>query len=176
MTILTHCRALSFSLRFLFLATTITAVSCTLAVTVPGVGVLLAILLMSAFARTCLAVRERSEGGYRVSRGERTTLFVQSVLRMTIVLTLLIAIVPVMGALLVVVVISSLAVCTAHAFTAAIAAVIAVVMVRWLITLGRVICSSPSHYRMHERSNPAENCRNSFNCARESRVRTANQV
>lgn len=88
-------KSLSFSLRFLFLAMTITAVCCTLVVTIPGLGVLLALIVMSAFARTCLKLRHY-EGNDKNSYVNQLIIFSSSLVRAAFITFLLVCTVPIL--------------------------------------------------------------------------------
>jgi hypothetical protein len=91
----------AFSLRFLFLATTFTAGCCWLIAVLSVFGVMLSILMMSAFARTCVQVRRCTESGIVLSAIERTDLFLVSLFRMIYAVFFVLAVAPLLGLLII---------------------------------------------------------------------------
>lgn len=130
---------LSFSLRFLFLATTFAAACCTLVVTLPGWGTLLAVILVSVFARTCLIVHHRAGFGVMTSRTEQLSLFARSLVRMVLALALILALLPVAGLLIIVVIFSALDGASKTVLIVSCAVLTVVLLVKMATRLGHAI-------------------------------------
>jgi hypothetical protein len=77
----THEPICSFSVRSLIALSTAVACGCTLAVRLPGLGLIIGSLLVVVTIRTLLVIKQRREKGISTSPREKAWLFLRSLLR-----------------------------------------------------------------------------------------------
>jgi hypothetical protein len=77
----THEPLWSFSVRSLIILSTAVACGCTLAVRLPGTGLVIGALLIVVTIRTLLVIKRRRERGILTSATEKSWLFLRSLLR-----------------------------------------------------------------------------------------------
>lgn len=133
-------KPLAFSLRFLFLVTTFTAVCCTMVAALPSFGPFFAVLATAAFVRTCVTAR-RSEPGRFNSRREPVVIFANTLAGITLMVFLACWVVPIFIVSLVVaiIVVSGMMTVGAQVVTLAIAIVTLVFLAKAAIGIARAI-------------------------------------